>query len=185
MEEIIVQLFEASALGATIVAVSWFVHKVLLKLLDNLAQARELEAKREEGELEQSRKLESTLVTMNGELALSRQATALLIERIENLPTKSDMQQVGATMRDWSNAHDAKLSNVHDVVNEIQPGIGAQLAKFKEEIEKLISDMQTSISIQIQTGSQNTQQACTMLEEMQTSLQTMVGHLEKLTKGQD
>ena len=167
----LIEIFvQTSSIGGVFVFLAWLFKPIAIKSMDNTARQRELEAKREEGELEQARKLETTLNAMNGELALLRQTNTLLGDRIVDLPTKKDMQQVGATMRDWATKHDGELKDVHSAVNSISPSINEQLSALKTEIEKLIEEMLASISDQLQSGANNTDRACKMLEEVKNDL---------------
>ena len=192
MDENLVRLIlEYGGTGAIIAAVVYiigrFTNPVFLKWLDNIAAKQEFEAKREENELEQSRRLENVLNTMDGtlnvvnaELSLLRQTNVLLGERINELPTKTDMEKAGRTMREWASKHDNQLEGVHDTVNKITPNVDEQIEKLKTEIERLITDMQQNLTEQLQSESQNSKQACAILEDMQKALQGVAEEIKTI-----
>ena len=124
-------ILEAGGVSGTILGVALIFRAVLLKWLDNLAAARKYEAEREQGELEQSRRLETALNGMVAELALSRQVNLQFAARFEALPTRLDFEQIGVTMRDWANKHDGDLDKIPEKVWELS---GEPLETLKKEL---------------------------------------------------
>jgi len=153
-EQTLRTLIDAGGVGGTILGVAWIFRPVFLMWLKNIASANELEAKRLENEVASEKDLSDALNGVKTELKLSREVKTQLIDRIDTLPTRSDIDRVGVNMQSWAQGHDARIADLPRRVYDVMapeldklPGlIEEKLTPRIVSIEQMIASLDTQLA---------------------------------------
>jgi hypothetical protein len=155
-------LIEAGGVGGTIITVVWLIRPVFLKWLENIGEARKLDAKRLEDERESEKALALALNGVTTELKLSRGINEQLIDKFGLLVTRDH------------------LSSVHEDVKTIPAEVwrlgDPKLDAMRSEIEHRVADLQASIETHLDPGAVNARAA------IRLEFETMTKRLDDIDK---
>lgn len=183
-------ILENGGLPAALIGVVWLMRPVLLAFIESWNAARAFAERRLDTELTQTRELSQALQSVTAQLKINAGMSNQLINKIDALPSRADIQQVGATMRDWASTHDAtmhahdqKLDLVHAQVKAVPSEVWREGKPTLEAISVALQDVITNTEKRImdQLDPQADNARAAVQQEMRGMVERLEG-MERLIK---